>query len=741
MAQKIELLNNDIRQLQSGKDSLEQRVQRLLAELDTVRSEKDQLMQTKNAELDELVLQFEASEKNLASLKRFVEEQTQDRECEREDYNKEITTLKDNLKEKDKVEIRMKSQVRDLENQVSILTEDKSAKDDQVKGLTADLHKANSRITEQNSLLTKLDEELQKYSQMETELNSKLKELSNALDIKLNENVNWQDLIDLISQFSANKDSVTVDKKKTQRHEVVENTLLNKQVLQADEEADNSMFQTINVMNEKINTLEECIEQLVAQNKQLHIQIDKEHQSMVSKEKYFNEQKEVFDKNLKQIQSSNEILREEINRNHLKYNELKVKLDSSVDKNHVKKLVNELQLKLNNEKRNSETVAVKLEQANRQLADMTRKLDSYKMEIKSVKEMLKSYEQSNFDKVEFKHKYDSSANQVQQLQSSLTAKDSELAQSLRKIDLMQSEITDLNRDKQKLKEKLSSVEQNESKIILYEKNMEKLRLQNKVYSDRITYLELEIQNLKKKIELLEQENEGVKMDNYKLLKTNTEIISAASMGMVDSGETDETNEQVVYLNGLDKINSISSSNLLMLKVRRLLSQKRALIYQKNYLIHVLGGFQMTENATLALLETMNSNNHANKGNYYWVCLHRFHLVFWFFRNGLRRRDCSRSKVARYPQVPFCGPLSCGSAPDEISGQHVAMSKASNVTQQKCTLAFRQPTEQCACSTQECRQWQIVVFIIVFAHSPGNPQSRPVQAASASQSPLYKSSSN
>ncbi|OTF82479.1 hypothetical protein BLA29_014324, partial [Euroglyphus maynei] len=93
------------------------------------------------------------------------------------------------------------------------------------------------------------------------------------------------------------------------------------------------------------------------------------------------------------------------------------------------------------------------------------------------------------------------------------------------------------------------------------------------------------------------------MENQKLIRQKQDMLTAVDY--VDTIEQDNNNQQL--LNGFDRMNHISSNNLLMLKVRRLLTQKGALIYQKNYLIHVLGSYQRTENDTLALLANFNNS--------------------------------------------------------------------------------------------------------------------------------------
>ncbi|XP_017483625.1 PREDICTED: putative uncharacterized protein MYH16 [Rhagoletis zephyria] len=545
-----EALNRDINQLQQEKMNLTRKIDSLTAEVETLKTEKEQIVEVKNAEIEELFSQIEAFEKNHSSLKRFMEEQTQERECEREEFTKEVTSLKEKIKEKEKTETKCKANIRSLENQLTFLNEDKVMRDEQFEEMAANLKEANLKATERSLALRQLETDLERSSQVEVELRQRLKELSR--------------------------------------------------------------------MDDKIRLLNTQVDGLLERNSQLKEEL-RQTEQVAGKLEEIKAKMEAVEGILHEKQKENEMLHQEINDNHMKYSELKVKLESSVDVHEFRKVVTELQGKLQAEKRDTESVTVKLEQANRHVGELEEKLDAYRKEIKSYKDLLKSHELDSkhlskaTDKQggELRAKYDAALVEVNQLQTRLANKEKSMAVLEQNIDRLKAKMGSLSQEKDLYLEKLQSADESQSRVVLYEKNLEKLRLQNKISSDRVTYLQMEIKSLQEKIGILERENDYLKVENQKLHKLRAEVVSAAMSESEDNVDSLSVSmnpniNSNLYLNGLDKIpNSISSNNLLMLKVRRLLSQKGALIYQKNYLIHLLNGFQITENATLALLSNLN----------------------------------------------------------------------------------------------------------------------------------------
>ncbi|KAI7685847.1 Pericentrin [Sarcoptes scabiei] len=636
-----ESLSQDINQLRQEIKSSATKINNLISDVENLRAEKEQLIEKKNIEFEELISQIDSKEKNLSSLKRFIEEQTQERETERDEFGREVSTIKEKLKDKIKIENRLRAHLRSLESQISLLNEEKQSKDEQIEQINNDLKESNQKFTETNSFRIHLEKELQKNLRLESDLRERMRKLASVLQVKLNDEADWSEVITAIDNFVQMKNQQLLNNMQTSIK------MLNKSEpieLNAQQkiDLDNSIFETIKLMDDKIQDLNKDVDSLLAKNedlrKDLEIKIETIKQLEELKPKI-----ELLEKNLNELNKTNELLQHEINESHLKYSELKVKLDSSIDINEFKRVVNELQTKLKEEKTQTETFLKKYEQANRNVIELNEKLDAYKKEIKSFKELFKSYDQeksstSNVNGNKMDHKQATNkidrrrskdlSNEIGHLSNQLTMKDRTISLLEQNLEILKTKLESITKERDLYLDRIKSNHESKEKVILYEKNMDKLRLQNKIYSDKITYLELEIKNFKTKIDLLEKENDSLKIDNQKLIK-NRQLDTVMMSDMLDGENAAVTNDLnggpnlmnghpivqdhfnpslPLQLNGFDKINQISSSNLLKLKVRRLLTHKNALIYQKNYLIHVLGSYQRTENDTLDLLANFNNSS-------------------------------------------------------------------------------------------------------------------------------------
>nr|XP_046908287.1 A-kinase anchor protein 9-like isoform X3 [Dermatophagoides farinae] len=636
--QKKELLNEnetlsrDIRNLQQEKKNLLSRINNLTAEMEGIRSEKELIDENKNAEFEELLSQLDAKEKNLNSLKRFIDEQTQEREMERDEFNKEVTGLKDKLKDMEKLENKLRSQLRSIENQMAMLTDDGKQRDEQIDELNKTIKNLNQKLSESNSTKRHLEGEVERNNRIEKDLRSRLKKLSTVLQVRLNDETNWNEVIAAIDQFVLAKSlqSSTVSPPAVKVFGLRKSQ--QKTATLDDNDLDNSIFTTIKLMDDRIKDLNTNVESLQMTNDQMKNDLQAKME-LIDRLEQLKPKVESLERNIQELNKTNELLQQEINASHMKCSELKVKLDSSVDIQEFKHIVQELQAKLNAEKRQTESVAMKLEQANRHVNDLTEKLDAYKKEIRSFKELLKSHDHCNTnnnnvdnnnrrapDKSFDRRNSKDLALEMAKINDQLEMKDKTISMLENNIEIFKAKLETTQQERDIYHERLKSADDSRNKITIYEKNMEKLRLQNKISADKITYLELEIQNLRKKIELLEKENDQLKMENQKLIRQKQEMNAAAmftaAVDYVDTATEQDlvitTNNNSQHLNGFEKMNHISSNNLLMLKVRRLLTQKGALIYQKNYLIHVLSSYQRTENDTLALLANFNNSRDADE---------------------------------------------------------------------------------------------------------------------------------
>nr|XP_027200506.1 A-kinase anchor protein 9-like isoform X3 [Dermatophagoides pteronyssinus] len=619
-----ETLSRDIRDLQQEKKNLLSRINHLTGDLESIRSEKEMIVENKNIEFEELQSQLDAKEKNLCSLKRFIDEQTQEREMERDEFNKELVTLKDKLKEREKLENKLRSQLRTAENQLTIMNDDCKQRDEQIDELNRMIKDLNQKLSESNSSKQHLEMEIERNNQCEKNLRSRLKKLSTILQIRLNDEADWNEVLTALDQFIMTKSSVSSPVKVFGLRKPKINTT-------DTNDLDNSIFTTIKLMDDRIVDLNTNIESLQLTNDQMKNDLQTKIELIKGLEQ-LKPKIEYLEKNIQELNKTNDLLQQEINTSHIKCSQLKVKLDSSVDIQEFRKVVQELQTKLIEEKQQTESITVKLEQSNRHVNELTEKLDAYKKEIRSFKELLKSHDHCNGNNVNvdnkkttFDHHQRNSKDltfEMAKLNDQLEIKDKTILMLENNIEIFKTKFETMQQERDCYHDRLKCLDDSRNKITIYEKNIEKLRLQNKISMDKITYLELEIQNLRKKIELLEKENCELKIDNQKLLRQKQDMLTAAAdyvdlvaeqdLAISTTNTVTINNNNNQQMNGLDRINSISSNNLLMLKVRRLLTQKGALIYQKNYLIHVLNSYQRTENDTLALLANFNNSKESDE---------------------------------------------------------------------------------------------------------------------------------
>jgi hypothetical protein len=116
-----------------------------------------------------------------------------------------------------------------------------------------------------------------------------------------------------------------------------------------------------------------------------------------------------------------------------------------------------------------------------------------------------------------------------------------------------------------------------------------------------------VQELEKRLSLVFEEKERLQEIVFDLEHRLDANIQNSRRSSSSSGH------QVLKVNGGDNrvyqtntaIVSAYEEEELLKRLRKCVHQKRALIYQKKYLLNVLGGFQLTEKATLAAIANMN----------------------------------------------------------------------------------------------------------------------------------------
>lgn len=343
-----EALNADVRQLQQERLRLLQRVHTLELQGEELRCERDEIVEGKNREREDFMAQIEANEKHLTSYRKFLEEQTHEREVEREESTKEVVALKEKLKEKEKSENKLKTWVEELEAQINILNDEKNGWDQKLYSLSVQLKNAIQEINNLKQMIETMEKENEKSSLVERELRNKIEDLSRALSgqIKENEDMRNDAMNHRVLEQITNK---TVE---------LQNTLKNYGDSDSEDTSFECSYNDVQQLSEKLASLNDCIDKLMIQNGNLRTELE---QAKSSNQKEFNEllqEKEGLERSLMQITRTTEILQEELNEKHLQLSALKSRLESDLDAASMKAELESLQQKMLAQ----ETLSVELRQ-------------------------------------------------------------------------------------------------------------------------------------------------------------------------------------------------------------------------------------------------------------------------------------------------------------------------------------------------------------------------------------------
>jgi chromosome segregation ATPase len=230
----------------------------------------------KRREREDIEAQIEANEKNLLSYRKFIEEQTHEREMEREEYNKQLIALTERLKDKDKIEAKFKYRLTEMETRISSLTEEKSIKEKELSDVNSELNVANDEIYELKEIITQMEKESNKSNNIEKQLRNQINDLNKALE----------------SQIKINEQT-----------------------------------------QEKFDSLNDCIDKLLVQNNNFKSELAK-GDKVIDRKDYQKivKERDSLERKLLEIIRSNEVLQEELNNKHIQLNAFKSRLDASLEK-------------------------------------------------------------------------------------------------------------------------------------------------------------------------------------------------------------------------------------------------------------------------------------------------------------------------------------------------------------------------------------------------------------------------
>ncbi|EEC18801.1 conserved hypothetical protein [Ixodes scapularis] len=170
-------LSEEKRQLQRSQDQEKQgllcRVGELEAALEEACLQREEVLEMRRQELADLQAQIDAMDKQLLSHKKFIEEQTHEREQEREESAQEICQLQEALRDKEKIqncEQRLSKEIECLEQQLKMRLEDHALVQRKRDQLEDEVRSRDDKIHDLRDIIRDLESELATRSRAGHEL-------------------------------------------------------------------------------------------------------------------------------------------------------------------------------------------------------------------------------------------------------------------------------------------------------------------------------------------------------------------------------------------------------------------------------------------------------------------------------------------------------------------------------------------------------------------------------------------
>lgn len=166
------------------RDALSSRLAELEAALEEASAQREELIEGRRLEVADLHAQIDAMDKQLLSHKKFIEEQTHEREQEREDFAQELAKMQEALKDKEKIqncEQRLSKEIESLEQQLRMRVEDYGVVQRKREQLEAEVRSRDDKIQDLRDIIRDLEADVNDKSRSISELTLRLSGLEGAL--------------------------------------------------------------------------------------------------------------------------------------------------------------------------------------------------------------------------------------------------------------------------------------------------------------------------------------------------------------------------------------------------------------------------------------------------------------------------------------------------------------------------------------------------------------------------------
>ncbi|XP_037562482.1 protein lava lamp isoform X4 [Dermacentor silvarum] len=190
LLEEHERLSEEKRRLERSqdqeRDALAVRLAELEAALEEASTQREELLESRRLEVADLQAQIDAMDKQLLSHKKFIEEQTHEREQEREDFAQELAKLQEALKDKEKIqncEQRLSKEIESLEQQLRMRVEDHGLVLRKRDQLEAEVRSRDDKIHDLRDIIRDLEADLSNKSHSVHELTLRVSNLEEALSV------------------------------------------------------------------------------------------------------------------------------------------------------------------------------------------------------------------------------------------------------------------------------------------------------------------------------------------------------------------------------------------------------------------------------------------------------------------------------------------------------------------------------------------------------------------------------
>lgn len=403
--QQIELIEKE-------RDEVQQRLIKLQTEKEKQEELNRQLIKELDLQKENFENQIKASQKQLDNQKKFIDDQTQERECEIDQYQAELDELQSKLKEKESKELNYLEKIRQFEEQIEIINDEKQNLEKRHKETCLKLTNESKRNKQLQNLLEEYEKTNEKTKQVEKELRERLTKLEEDLysQLKLNETLKksqTEQSMGIMSSFVDNVCENVEHLRCSTNHEsnvlktmslIQDRNSTFKDVIQ--EHQKDSLYNSSSIdctfpdakkLEEKNMKLNNFVENVVKENQDLNDELKEVknlNQSLESRIKTLTSHIDKLRGDLNKMQLERKVIESRIEEKELKLKELQFQLDEKLneeDEANLKQSIESLKKKLHDEEQKVKKLNEGLEKTELNLTKKQNEIYKITNEIEKVK--------------------------------------------------------------------------------------------------------------------------------------------------------------------------------------------------------------------------------------------------------------------------------------------------------------------------------------------------------------------